>query len=85
MEQQIYIAYVDGNSLNKDVKYKRLGWRSKTSPTSQEIADRAFELIGDRRPYLALLCDYPENLDDKLREAGFESKFEFIQNFSKPI
>lgn len=85
METQPYIAYVDGEYPNKDVKYKRLNWRFKTPPTSTEIKDKARELIGDSRPFLVLMCDYPENLNDKLREAGFNSKWEFIQNYSKVI
>lgn len=85
IDEQPYITYVDGVHPNKDVKYKRLNWRSKTPPTSKEIESKAKELIGDSRPFLVLMCDYPENLDDKLREAGFNSKWEFIQNYGKTI
>ena len=85
MEQQPYIAFVDGEYPNKGVVYKRLNWRSKTPPTSEQVKDNAMELIGDSRPFLVLLCDYPENLDDRLREAGFNSKQEFIQNYSKVV
>ena len=49
--------------------------------TSQRLA-KAKQLIGDR-PYLYLTAEDSSEIEDKLREFGFDSKIEFIQNYSK--
>lgn len=85
MNEQAYLAYVDGIAPDKDVKFKQLNWRGRTPPTGLEIAAKAKVLIGDDRPFLVLYADYPENLDDRLREAGFENKFDFIRSFGKVV
>lgn len=80
----LYVVFVR-DSFPKSVAYRRLNFGGKATPTSEEIETRVSHIIGDSRPFLLLACDYPEDLPDKLREAGFDNELDFINNFSKVI
>lgn len=82
-EDSLYIAYVTGENPNKDVKFTRINQPRKKPLTAPEIAARAIQIIGDDRPFIILLAEHEEELEDKLREAGFDDKFQFIRNYSK--
>lgn len=76
----LYLVYVTDD---KQLGNYRIN-QGKSPFTSEQKKAKAKQLIGDR-PYIYLLADYPEEIEDKLREAGFQSKQEFIYNYSKIV
>ena len=68
---------------SKELGYYRIN-QGKAPFTSAEKKIRARQLIGDR-PYIYLLAEDPNEIEENLREAGFNSKQEFIYNYSKII
>jgi hypothetical protein len=84
IEKILYIAYVVGDAPDKEVKYSRVR-QPKTPYTSVELINIAKAIIGDSRPFVPLLVEDPSELEDKLNESGFNSKIEFISNYSAVI
>jgi hypothetical protein len=76
----LYLVYVNDS---REVSNYRIV-QGKTPLDTEQRLDKAKQLIGDR-PYLYLIADDSSEIEDKLREFGFASKFDFIQNFGKVI
>jgi hypothetical protein len=76
----LYLVYVNDS---KELANYRIVQGKIPLNTEQRLA-RAKLLIGDR-PYLYLTAEDSVEIEDRLREFGFDSKFEFIKNFSKVV
>jgi hypothetical protein len=76
----LYLVYVNDS---KELAHYRVVQGKIPLNTEQRLAN-AKQLVGDR-PYLYLIADDSAEIEDKLREFGFDSKFEFIKNFSKVV
>lgn len=74
----LYLVYV--NDTKELASYRIVQGKSPLN-TEQRLA-KAKQLIGDR-PYLYLTAEDSSEIEDKLREFGFDSKIEFIQSYSK--
>lgn len=74
----LYLVFVTDDKQLGSIRINQ----GKSPITSEEKESRARVLIGDR-PYIYLLADHVSEIEDKLREAGFQSKQEFIYNYSK--
>lgn len=75
----LYLVFVDNQKEISSYRIKQ----GKAFMSTRERQATARQLIGDSRPYIYLTADDKNEIEDKLREAGFNSKVEFIQNFSK--
>jgi len=74
----LYLVYV---SDTKELAQYRIV-QGKVPLTGEARLQKAKQLVGDS-PYIYLTADDVSEIEDKLREFGFESKVEFIQNYSK--
>jgi phage gpG-like protein len=76
----LYLVYVDDS---KELANYRIV-QGKVPLAGEQRLTRAKQLIGNR-PYLYLTADDKSEIEEKLREFGFNSKIEFIQNYSKVV
>lgn len=76
----LYLVYVTDD---KQLGNYRIN-QGKTPLTAEQKEERAKQLIGDR-PYTYLLSEDSTEIEDRLREAGFQSKQEFIYNYGKTV
>ena len=76
----LYLVYVDDS---RELANYRIV-QGKTPLDSRQRFNAAKGLVGNR-PYLYLTADDKSEIEEKLRELGFNSKIEFIQNYSKVV
>lgn len=76
----LYLVYVKESV--KDIAFFRIP-TGKKPMSNQELDDTRKLLIGDRIA-LWVTADDPNEIESKIIESGFKSKFDFIANYSKP-
>jgi len=82
----LFLVFVTTNSDgSKSVASYKVN-EGKVPLTSNDKTRIANQLLGDGHPpVIWLTADYKDEIPEKLREAGFDSEIEFIQNYSKVI
>jgi hypothetical protein len=79
----MWLVWVGGDAPNRDVVAQRVALPKDRGLTMEERNAVVVSVIGQLQPHLWMEFDYIEELEDKLIESGFESKFDFINYYSR--
>jgi hypothetical protein len=79
----MWLVWVGGNAPTRDVVARRVVLPKGRGLTIEERNTMVAGVIGRVQPHVWLEFDHIEELEDKLIESGFESKFDFINYYSR--
>lgn len=78
----MWLVWVGGSAPSKEVVAQRVALPKSRGLTIDERNATVVSVIGQLQPHLWLEFEHVEELEDALINAGFESKYDFINYYS---